>query len=116
MGVHRSRLIAVQPATSQHDLSNSTEGPQRRLRTDRHSHLYDFAPAEADERVETWLADAVTDPANGWTADELAGHVRQEYSTYSWLLEAMLDHAGFEIIDRHFRRSVYGTYTCRRRI
>jgi SAM-dependent methyltransferase len=77
--------------------------------------IYDFAPAEADGRIEEWLAGAVTDPANGWTPDELAGHVRQEHSTYAWLLEAMLDRAGFEIIDRHFRRSVYGSYTCRRR-
>jgi ubiquinone/menaquinone biosynthesis C-methylase UbiE len=76
--------------------------------------IYDFAPDEADERIEEWLAGAVNDPANGWTRDELAQHVRQEHSTYAWLLEPMLERAGFEIIDRHFRRSVYGAYTCRR--
>ena len=52
----------------------------------------------------------------GWTADELAEHVRGEFSTYSWLLDAMLDRTGFEVLDRTFRRSAYGAYTCRRRV
>jgi len=42
-------------------------------------------------------------------------HVRGEFSTYSWLLDAMLERTGFEILERSFRRSVYGTYTCRLR-
>ena len=57
----------------------------------------------------------MSDPALGWTASELAEHVRIEFSTYSWLLEAMLDRTGFEILDRDYRRHVYGAYTCRRR-
>ncbi len=61
------------------------------------------------------MAGAVTDPATGWTADELAAHVRDEFSTYSWLLEKMLEVAGFEIIHQSFRRRAYGTYTATRR-
>jgi len=57
----------------------------------------------------------VTDPALGWTAAELAEHVRGEFSTYSWVLDAMLDATGFDIADRAFRRSAYGAYTCKRR-
>ena len=38
-----------------------------------------------------------------------------EFSTYSWLLDSMLDRTGFDIVERTFRRSAYGTYTCRRR-
>ena len=76
--------------------------------------VFDFDPAEADERIQDWLAGAVTDPAVGWTADELADHVRGEFSTYSWLLDLMLERTGFEILDRSFRRSAYGAYTARR--
>jgi hypothetical protein len=57
----------------------------------------------------------VSDPAAGWTADELVQHVRTEFSTYSWLLDSLLDRSGFDILERAFRRSAYGTYTCRRR-
>jgi len=75
----------------------------------------DFDPADADERVEAWLAGAVTDAAVGFTADELADHVRGEFSTYSWLFEPMLARAGFDVVDREYRRAAYGAYTCIRR-
>jgi ubiquinone/menaquinone biosynthesis C-methylase UbiE len=77
--------------------------------------VFDFAPADADARIEEWIAGAVTDPARGWTAAELAEHVRIEYSTYSWLLEVLLDRTGFDIAERAYRRAAYGTYTCIRR-
>ena len=65
--------------------------------------VFDFVPAEADARIEMWLAGAVSDPALGWTASELAEHVRTEFSTYSWLLEAMLERTGFQILERDHR-------------
>jgi ubiquinone/menaquinone biosynthesis C-methylase UbiE len=77
--------------------------------------VFDLAPHETEERIEAWMSGAVGDPAAGWTADELALHVRTEFSTYSWLLDSMLDRTGFDILERTFRRSAYGTYTCRRR-
>jgi hypothetical protein len=61
------------------------------------------------------MAGAVDDPTRGWTADELAEHVRIEHSTYSWLFEPMLERTGFEILDRSYVRGAYGAFTCRRR-
>lgn len=75
--------------------------------------IFDFEPVEADERIEAWLAGAVDDSRDGWTADELAEHVRTEFSTFSWVFEAMLERAGFEVEERAFRKSVYGSYVCR---
>lgn len=74
--------------------------------------VFDFEPAEADDNIAAWMAGAVDDPAAGWTADELAQHVRKEFSTYSWLLEPLLERSGFRILDRHYRRAAYGTYIC----
>jgi len=76
---------------------------------------YDFEPADADERIDAWFAGAVTDPATGWTAAELAEHVRTEHSTYRWLLEVLLERTGFDIVDVAYRRGAYGAYTCVRR-
>ncbi len=50
----------------------------------------------------------------GWTPDELAEHVRLEFSTYRWLFEPMLERAGFEILEVDYVRRAYGAYTCRR--
>jgi ubiquinone/menaquinone biosynthesis C-methylase UbiE len=77
--------------------------------------VFDFEPLEAEERIGAWFSGATTDSARGWTATELAAHVRGEFSTYSWLLDELLRRTEFEIIERSFRRSAYGTYTCRRR-
>jgi len=77
--------------------------------------IFDFDPAVADESIEAWMNGAVTDPSAGFTAGELAAHVRDEFSTYSWLFEKMLDEVGFDVMDRSFIRSAYGAYTCTRR-
>jgi SAM-dependent methyltransferase len=76
--------------------------------------VFDFEPAQADERITPWLSGAVSDPARGWTAEELAEHVRSEFSTYSWLFEPMLERAGFEILEHEYERGAYGAFTCRR--
>jgi SAM-dependent methyltransferase len=78
--------------------------------------VYAFEVSEVTTVIEPWLETAPTDPALGWTADQLAEHVRTEYSTFSWLLESLLDHAGFDVAERWFSESrVYASYTCRLR-
>lgn len=77
--------------------------------------VFDFEPGDADTSIEAWLAGAATNPTVGFTAEELATHVRTEFSTYSWLFEPMLERVGFTILDRHYGRSAYGSYTCMRR-
>jgi len=76
--------------------------------------VYDFEPVEADRRIEEWLADAAPTSAQGWTRSELERHVRDEHSTFAWLHEALLEHAGFEIVGRDVRSGIYATYVCRR--
>jgi SAM-dependent methyltransferase len=75
--------------------------------------VYDFEPAEADRRIEEWLAGAALTAAEGWTRTELAAHVRDEYSTFSWLLELLLARAGLELLERDVRGGIYATYVCR---
>jgi ubiquinone/menaquinone biosynthesis C-methylase UbiE len=77
--------------------------------------VYDFAPAEADEVLEGWLAGAVTDPAVGYTREDYEVHLRTEFSTFRWLLEPMLEAAGFEIVEAGYAARIYAAYTCVRR-
>ena len=77
--------------------------------------VYSFEPGEADRAIASWLAAATDDPAKGWTADQLAEHVRGEHSTFTWLLEPMLERAGFEIRERWVSPNrAYASYTCLR--
>ncbi len=76
--------------------------------------VYDFEPTEADRRIGEWLTGAASTPAEGWTRAELETHVRDEHSTFAWLHEALLEHAGFEIVERDVRGGIYSTYVSRR--
>jgi ubiquinone/menaquinone biosynthesis C-methylase UbiE len=77
--------------------------------------IYDFAPAAAERVFAHWFDTAASDPRLGYTREDLVTHIRTEHSTFRWLLEPMLDAAGFEIVSATFDRSVYGDYTCVKR-
>jgi SAM-dependent methyltransferase len=78
--------------------------------------VYSFEPSEASDAIAQWLAAAPDDPAAGWTETELVEHVREESSTFTWLLEPILERVGFAIRDRQLSRSrTFAAYTCVRR-
>ena len=75
--------------------------------------VYSFAPQERVEVIESWLDSAASSAADGWTRPELEAHLREEFSTYSFLLEAMLGRAGFEVRAVEYSASkVFARYTC----
>ena len=74
--------------------------------------VYSFNPDEAEAAIESWLAGASTDARSGWTRSELETHLREEYSTFNWLLEPMIERAGFTIRDGQHHDSIYSAYIC----
>jgi ubiquinone/menaquinone biosynthesis C-methylase UbiE len=81
-----------------------------------HDLVFSFDPRETERVIEAWLEGAAEHPESGWTRPELETHIREEHSTFSWLLEPMLERAGFEIRDAsHDARRVYSAYTCIRK-
>lgn len=75
--------------------------------------VFSFDPAETEEAIEAWLAGAAARAEEGWTRAELEEHVRQEYSTFSWLLEPMLERSGFAIRRaEHSANRIYAAYEC----
>jgi hypothetical protein len=59
--------------------------------------VYFFEPEAAAERIEAWCATAAGDAEAEWTRAELEEHVRDENSTYSWLLEPIIQRCGFRM-------------------
>jgi ubiquinone/menaquinone biosynthesis C-methylase UbiE len=60
--------------------------------------VYHFPADEAEDRIEQWCATGSSDDS-GWARAELEEHVRDENSTFTWLLEPMILQTGFEIRD-----------------
>jgi SAM-dependent methyltransferase len=78
--------------------------------------VFSFEPGEAARFIEPWLANAAEQPDAGWTRPELETHMREEYSTFTWLLEPIIEHAGFEIREASYSESrIYAAYTCTKR-
>ena len=76
--------------------------------------VYSFEPARAVPRLEAWMDEAAPGGIHeGWDRTELAEHVRDEHSTFTWLLEPMLERVGFQITDAsHDESGVFARYIC----
>lgn len=78
--------------------------------------VYGFPPRDASQKIESAISHyTATDPDDGWTRAELAEHIRDEHSTFTWLLEPMIEHAGLEILTAdHSEDQMVARYICRR--
>jgi len=75
--------------------------------------VYSFKPEEMEQVLEHWFSLAPDSPDAGWARAELETHVREEHSTFNWLLEAMLKQAGFKIeTANHNSLQVHSSYIC----
>jgi SAM-dependent methyltransferase len=75
--------------------------------------VFSFDPDEAEPVLEAWFERAAASPERGWTRPELEKDVREEHVTFSWLLEPLLERAGFAIREaRHDPSRVFSAYTC----
>ena len=61
--------------------------------------VYSFEPSDAEDRIEAWCAalPSTIDGESEWIRADIEEHVRDEHSTYTWLLEPMIERSGFRI-------------------
>ena len=78
--------------------------------------IYSFGLEEAPDLIEEWVrANESASQEEGWTRAELEEHIRDESSTFSWLLEPMMLNAGFTIEDVQYSDDrMSAKYICRR--
>jgi ubiquinone/menaquinone biosynthesis C-methylase UbiE len=78
--------------------------------------VYSFDSTEAPQAVENWMtAVGGASISDEWVRDELEEHVRDEHSTFSWLLEPMITRVGF-VIERADSSAdrICAKYVCRK--
>ena len=68
---------------------------------------FNCAPDALPRAVESWAAHMARE--TGYTRQEVAGHVRDEHSTFSWVITRMIEEAGFRVLN-HTHEGVYGTW------
>ncbi|WP_063784359.1 class I SAM-dependent methyltransferase [Streptomyces sp. SBT349] len=77
--------------------------------------IFSFEPSAADGHLRRWIDTAGRPEGEGFTRADFETHVRDEFSTYAWIIEGMLHRAGFDIVSRSFPRPTHAAYHCRRR-
>lgn len=75
--------------------------------------VYSFDPSEATEALEAWMSNAGADIEGEWLRSEFEDHIRDENSTFTWLLEPMLEKAGLKIQSAEYSEDrVFARYVC----
>jgi cyclopropane fatty-acyl-phospholipid synthase-like methyltransferase len=66
------------------------------------------------ENIERWI-EKLEKAAGQEIRKDVEAHIRQEFSTYDWILDGLLERANFEIISKTIHEGVIGHYLCRKR-
>jgi ubiquinone/menaquinone biosynthesis C-methylase UbiE len=76
--------------------------------------VYNFEPAVTEERLEAWCATGSAEVEGEWSRAELEEHVRDEYSTFTWLMEPMIQRNGFAIEEAVYSEDgIFASYILR---
>jgi ubiquinone/menaquinone biosynthesis C-methylase UbiE len=77
--------------------------------------VFSFEPGEAADRIEAWCATGGVEVEADWSRAELEEHVRDEHSTFTWLLEPMIQRSGFAIEAAEYSADgIFAQYVLRR--
>jgi SAM-dependent methyltransferase len=78
--------------------------------------VWDFPAQDAAARFEAWCATGGDGVVGEWSRAELEDHIRDEHSTFTWLLEPMFDRAAFDIVEAvHSEDGIFAQYVLRAR-
>jgi 2-polyprenyl-3-methyl-5-hydroxy-6-metoxy-1,4-benzoquinol methylase len=69
-------------------------------------------PDGADRDVREWAEFSITN--HDFNRDSVIAHMRDEYSTFGWVIERMLTDAGFELVSADYHAPLHGTYLLRK--
>lgn len=75
--------------------------------------VFSFKPTDYESRFDGWVK-AVGEACNNFE-EEAIGHIRDEYSTCGWVMEGMLEKAGFAIEEAKYRDEYFADYVCSRK-
>ena len=73
---------------------------------------FSFPPREYERAIADWVERMPR--VSGYAREEFETHVREEHSTFAWVLEGMLGHAGFEIVESLRPAPEYAEWVCTR--
>lgn len=74
--------------------------------------VFSCDPAEVPAVAENWIA--WMGENTGYAREEVAMHIREEHSTYAWLMTGLIERAGFRIVSADVSLRIYADYVAER--
>ncbi len=75
--------------------------------------VYSFPHRQYRSEIQHWIDVAANPQGQGYTQSDYETHVREEFSTFAWILEGMIERAKLSIIEKSYPMSVHAEYVCR---
>ncbi len=69
-------------------------------------------PDGSERDIEEWAEFSICN--HDFNRDSVVAHMRDEYSTFGWVIERMLVDAGFELVSVDYHAPLHGTYLLRK--
>ncbi|MDD1686302.1 class I SAM-dependent methyltransferase [Methanoregula sp.] len=66
------------------------------------------------QAIDAWISSMET-MVEARLAEEAVIHVKDEFSTYDWILEGLIQRSGFDISSKEFSNGLQATYVCTKR-
>jgi putative AdoMet-dependent methyltransferase len=73
--------------------------------------VFSFQPESYCSAVQEWI-DQNSASGISFSKRDFEAHVRDEFSTYSWILEAIIQRTGFAVVKSEFLTPTIATYLC----
>jgi len=73
--------------------------------------VYSFDPAEHEKFLDDIISKAAENAGTNF-AGSISDHVKKEYSTMDWIMQGMIERAGFEIERAKHSHGFFALYLC----
>ncbi|MGE3875607.1 MAG: class I SAM-dependent methyltransferase [Parvibaculaceae bacterium] len=74
--------------------------------------VFSCRSADLPETAEAWIAWMLAN--TGYDRATVAGHLRDEHSTYGWIMEGLITQAGFDLLAAEYSNGIYADYLARK--
>ena len=72
--------------------------------------VFSFDADDYEAGAERWISE-MTGDGSGWSREAFETHLRDEHSTYAWIMRGLLERAGFAV-EEDRRTPAYADYAC----
>jgi ubiquinone/menaquinone biosynthesis C-methylase UbiE len=76
--------------------------------------VFSFPVRSFETSIDSWI-ESIIRGGSSFDEAELCAHIRDEYSTYGWILEGLLRSSGFHLASAEYNGDTYATYVCKKR-